>query len=261
MPNNNMAIMVGLGLAGLWFMNRQRGSQEDQVGQLTGASMMAAGEGTAPDAPFQAYSAPSDPIFFFNQGGQMTKVPGTNVPVGATSDEDIGIYPGIAGSKNPKKPTYVPELEFTVNKSIPPAGTSDDSPTTPEFAGTPATTVTASTIWDQEALIANANFMPLLAIQDVQGISILGSNVDIATLSSTDPFRAINVATGGVFTTTGEVLGEYTAGWQAARAANPLPAYVPQTWQQIEAASGLTSRQATSASWIERQEWDLDIGI
>jgi len=70
MPNNNMAIMVGLGLAGLWFMNRQRGSQEDQVDQLTGASMMAAGEGTAPDAPFQANSAPSDPIFFFNQGGQ-----------------------------------------------------------------------------------------------------------------------------------------------------------------------------------------------
>jgi len=55
--------------------------------------------------------------------------------------------------------------------------------------------------------------------------------------------------------TTGAVLGEYTAGWQAARAANPIPAYVPQTWQQIEAAA------ASSASWIERQEWDLDIGI
>jgi len=265
MPNNNMAIMVGLGLAGLWFMNRQRGSQEDQVGQLTGASMMAAGEGTAPDAPFQAYSASDNPIFAFNQGGQMTKVPGTNVTVGASSDEDIGIYPGqtddqVGGRTTSGKPQYVPELEFTVDKSIPPAGTSDDSPTTPEFAGTPALSVTASTIWDQEALIANANFMPLLAIQDVQGISILGSNVDIATLSSTDPFRALNV-TGDVFTTTGAVLGEYTAGWQAARAADPFPAYVPQTWQQIEAASGLTSRQATPAGWIERQEWDLDIGI
>jgi len=255
MPDNNMAIMVGLGLAGLWFMNRQRGSQEDQVEQLTGASMMAAGEGTAPDAPFQAYSAPSDPIFFFNQGGQMRKVPGTNVSLGASSDEDIGIYPGFAGSKTPNKPTYVPELEFTVDKSIPPAGTSDDSPTTPEFAGTPVLSVTASTIWDQESLIASANFMPLLAIQDVQGISILGSNVDIATVTSTDPFRAFNVTTGDVFTTTGGVLGEYTAGWQAARAADPVPAYVPQTWQQIEAAA------ASSASWIERQEWDLDIGI
>jgi hypothetical protein len=235
MPNNNMAIMVGLGLAGLWFMNRQRGSQEDQVGQLTGASMMAAGEGTAPDAPFQAYSAPASPIFFFNQGGQMTKVPGTNVPVRASSDEDIGTYPGSVGTKtNPKMPTYVPELEFTVEKTVPAAGTSDTSLTTPQFAGTPALSVTASTIWDQEALIASANFMPLLAIQDVQGISILGSNVDIATLSSTDPFRAINVTTGDVFKTTGEVLGEYTAGWQAARAADPVPAYVPQTWQQIE---------------------------
>ena len=235
MPNNNMAIMVGLGLAGLWFMNRQRGSQEDQVGQLTGASMMSSGEGTAPDAPFQAYSAPSDPIFFFNQGGQMTKVPGTNVPVGASSDEDIGIYPGSIGSKTePDKPVYVPDLEFTVEKTVPPAGTSDTSLTTPEFAGTPALSVTASTIWDQEALIANANFMPLLAIQDTQGISILQSNVDIATLTSTDKVRALNVTTGDVFTTTGAVLGEYTAGWQAARAANPVAAYVPQTWQQIE---------------------------
>jgi len=162
-------------------------------------------------------------------------VPGTNVPLGASSDEDIGIYPGSIGSKTTSgKPTYVPELEFTVDKSIPPAGTSDDSPTTPEFAGTPALSVTASTIWDQESLIAEANFMPLLAIQDVQGISILGSNVDIATLTSTDPFRGVNVTTGDVFTTTEAVLGEYTAGWQAARAANPQPAYVPQPWQQIE---------------------------
>jgi hypothetical protein len=262
MPDNNMAIMVGLGLAGLWFMNRQRGSQEDQVGQLTGASMMAAGEGTAPDAPFQAYSALSDPIFFFNQGGQMTTVPGTNVPLGASTDEDIGIYPGSIGSKTtPGKPQYVPELEFTVDPSTSPAGTSDTSPTTPEFEGTPALSVTASTIWDQQALIAQANFMPLLAVQDVEGISILGSNVDIATLTSTDPFRGINVTTGDIFTTTGAVLGEYTAGWQAARAADPQPAYVPQTWQQIEAASGLTSRQANPAPWLERQEWDLDIGI
>jgi hypothetical protein len=241
MANNNMAIMVGLGLAGLWFMNRQRGSQEDQVGQLTGASMMAAGEGTAPDAPFQAYSAPANPIFFFNQGGQMTKVPGTNVPLGASSDEDIGIYPG---GKNR------PELEFKVEKSIPPAGTSDDSPTTPEFAGTPALTVTASTFWDQQALIAEANFMPLLAIQDQSGLSILGANVDIATLSSKEQFRAVNVGTGDVFTTTATVLEEYTRGWQQAAAAAPGP--------QILVSQTVDSNQP---SWIERQEWDLDIGI
>jgi len=243
MATNNTFIMVGLGLAGLWFMNRQRGSQEDQVGQLTGASMMASGEGTAPDAPFLAYSGSSDPIFFFNQGGQMTQVPGTNVPVGASSDEDIGIYPGVKGSKTAEGGQYVPELEFTVAKSIAPAGTSDVSPTTPQFEGTPALSVTASTIWDQQALIANANFMPLLAIQDVQGISILGSNVDIATLTSADPFRAINVNTGDAFKTTGAVFGQYTTGWQAARAANPVAAYVPRTWQEIEAASGLTARQ------------------
>jgi len=247
MPDNNMAIMVGLGLAGLWFMNRQRGSQEDQVGQLTGAAMQASGEGTAP-APLGGGWGMLMP--FFDQTGGKPRVPSANIPRSASSDEDIGIYPGGG---------YKPELEFQIAKSIPPAGTSDDSPTTPEFAGTAPVSVTASTIWDQQALIAEANFMPLLAIQDVQGISILQSNVDIATLTSTDKFRAINVGTGDIFTTTGAVLGEYTAGWQAARAAAPAPAYVPQTWQQIEAASGLTSRQATA--WLERQEWDLDIGI
>ena len=240
MPDNNMAIMVGLGLVGLWFMNRQRGSQEDQVGQLTGAAMQASGEGTWPASQGSGL------------GELYSVMAGTNVPLGASSDEDIGIYPGGVNR---------PELEFEIEKSIPPAGTSDDSPTTPEFAGTAPLSVTASTIWDQEALIAQANFMPLLAIQDVQGISILQSNVDIATLTSTDKFRAINVGTGDVFTTTGAVLGEYTAGWQAARAANPVAAVVQQTWQQIEAASGLTSRQATAATWIERQEWDLDIGM
>jgi len=252
MAANNTFIMVGLGLAGLWFMNRQRGSQEDQAGQLTGAAMQASGEGTWPASPW-------------NGLGQLYSfMPGTNVPLRATSDEDIGIYRGGVNR---------PALEFTVEKTVPAAGTSDTSLTTRQFEGSPAATVTASTIWDQQALIAQANFMPLLAIQDVQGISILQSDVDIATLTSTDKFRGVNVTTGDVFTTTGAVLGEYTTGWQAARAAAPAPAYVPQTWQQIEAASGLTarqaasgltSRQATSPPWVDpysRQQWDLHIGI
>jgi len=208
---------VGLGLAGLWFMNRSRGSQEDQVGQLTGASMMAAGEGTAPNAPFQAYSAPANPIFFFNQGGKMGVVPGTNVPLAASTDEDIGVYPG-GGDKG--------ELEFEIDRSIPAPGTSDDSPINPLFSGTPAVEVTASTIWDQEALIANANFMPLLAIQDTGGggVNILGSNVDIATLSSKEHFRAVNVDTGFAFTTTGGVLGEYVRGFTGTPAEPPTTA-------------------------------------
>jgi hypothetical protein len=225
MAANNTFIMVGLGLAGLWFMNRQRGSQEDQAGQLTGAAMQASGEGTWPAS------------LGGGLGQLYTFMSGTNIPRGASSDEDIGVYPG-GGNQ--------PELEFKVSKSIPPAGTSDDSPTTPEFAGKAPVSVTASTIWDQQALIAEANFMPLLAIQDTQGISILQSNVDIATLTSTDKFRAINVGTGDIFTTTGAVLGEYTAGWQTARAANPVAAVVQQTWQQIEAASGLTARQGAA---------------
>lgn len=206
MPTNNTLIMMGLGVAALLWLNRGR-SEEDQAPQLAGASMMAAGEGTAPDAPFQEYSAPANPVFFFNQGGQMAKVPGSNVPMGASSDEDIGIYPGGQNK---------PELEFTVARSVPPVGTTDISPTTPEFAGTGPVEVTPATIWDEQAQIAQANFMPLLAIQDTAGggIDILGSNVDISNLSSKEQFRAFNVDTGFAFTAqSGEVLGEYVRGF------------------------------------------------
>ena len=143
----------------------------------------------------------------------MAQVPGTNVPRGASSDEDIGVYPG-GGNR--------PELEFEVARSMPPAGTTDISPTTPEFAGDPlgTSTVRASTYWDEQSLIASANFMPLLAIQDTAdggtmggGIDILGSNVDISNLSSKEQFRAVNMGTGFGFTTTGEVLSEYVRGF------------------------------------------------
>jgi len=207
MPDNNMFILMGLGMAALWFMNRG-GSQEDQVDQLAGAAMMASGEGTTPDAPFQTYSAPANPVFFFNQGGQMTKVPGTNVPVGASSDEDVGVYPG-GGNQ--------PELEFEIARSYPPAGTTDISPTTPEFAGSPRMDmkVTAASVWDEQALVASANFMPLLAIQDTGGggVDIIGANVDISTLSSKEQFRAVNLDTGFAFTTTPTVLAEYVRGF------------------------------------------------
>jgi len=224
MPTNNTFIMMGLAMAGLWFMNRQRGSQEDQVDQLTGAAMMASGEGTAPDAPFMPFSGPADPVFFFNQGGQMTKVPGAGVPFGATSGEDIGQYPGGG---------YQPELEFEIAKGVPAPGTSDDSPINPEFSGG-AANVFPSTIWNDQAAIATANAMPLLAIQDAKGggIKIVGSNVDISTLSSKEQFRAVSFSdptgdiTGG-FTTTGEVLAEYVRGFNTSAAETPTPVPVP----------------------------------
>jgi hypothetical protein len=213
MPDNNMMIMMGLGMAALWFMNRG-GSQEDQVDQLAGASMMASGEGTTPDAPFQEYSAPSQPVFFFNKGGQMAEIPGTNVPVAASSGEDIGVYPG--GQNRP-------ELEFTVARSNPPVGTTDISPTTPEFAGNGAASVTASTVWDQQALIATENVMPLIGIETSdEGLwNPVQSNVDIANLSSKESFRAVNLDTGHAFTTTGEVLAEYVRGFAGSQ---PAPA-------------------------------------
>ena len=206
MPENNTLIMLGLGAAALFLWNNRGASQDAQTDQLTGAAMMAAGEGTAPDAPFQAYSAPANPVFFFNQGGEMAQIPGTNVPLRASADEDIGVYPG---GKNQ------PELEFTVARGIPPTGTSDISPGNPLFAGSPNADITPSTGWDQQAQIAEANFMPLLAIQDTagSGIDILGSNVDISNLSSKEQFRAVNVDTNFAFTTTGAVLGEYVRGF------------------------------------------------
>ena len=223
MADNNMLILAGLGMAAFWFMNRG-GSQEDQVDQLAGAAMMASGEGTTPDAPFQAYSAPANPVFSFNRGGQMAQVPGTNVPMASSSGEDIGIYPG--GQNRP-------ELEFTVARSVPPEGTSDISPTTPEFEGTQKTSVTASTVWDQQALIASANFMPLLAIGDNGGgvdigggVSILAANTDISTMSSKEDFRAVNLDTGFAFTTSGAVLQEYVRGFTDTPASSTGPATV-----------------------------------
>ena len=192
MPTNNTFIMMGLGMAALWFMNNRGGSEDDQVDQLAGAAMMASGEGTAPNAPFQQWSSPGNPSFFFNEGGQMTKVPGAPIPFDATSGEDIGSYPG-GGDQ--------PELEFEVARSNPPTGTTDPSPTTPEWEGFGDDWFITSTIWDDQAAIAAANAMPLLAVQTEGGkIAVLGSNVDISTLSSDEGFRAINVGTGDVFT-------------------------------------------------------------
>ena len=192
MPTNNTFIMMGLAMAGLWFMNNRGGSEDDQVDQLAGAAMMASGEGTAPNAPFQAYSAPGNPSFFFNEGGQMTKVPGAPVPFDATAGEDIGSYPGGRDQ---------PELEFEVERSDPPIGTTDPSPTTPEWAGFGDDSFITSTIWDNQAAIAAANAMPLLAVQTEGGkIAVLGSNVDISTLSSNEGFRVIVSGTGDVFT-------------------------------------------------------------
>jgi hypothetical protein len=178
MPDNNMFIMMGLGVAALWFFNNRGGSQEGQVDQLAGAAMMASGEGTAPDAPFQEYSAPANPVFFFNQGGQMAQVPGTNVPVRSSSDEDIGVYPG-GGNQ--------PELEFKVARSFPPVGTTDISPTTPEFSGDPLGTspVKSSSVWDDPVQIGGTtDYSALMAIEG----AIAGLADNIATMSSKEVF-------------------------------------------------------------------------
>jgi hypothetical protein len=218
MPDNNMMIMLGLGAAALWFMNRG-GSEEDQAGQLTGAAMMASGEGTSPDAPFSALDAAN----WFNLGRSV--IPGTNVPVAASTGEDIGVYPG--GAK-------VPELEFTVARGsdgTAAAGTSDVSPGNPLFGGAKFGSVTAASIWDEQSEIAAANFMPLLALQNQDqgfsgykgfdiggGVDIIGANVDIATLSSKEKFRATNIESPGAvssgFTTSAAVLTEYVQGFK-----------------------------------------------
>ena len=139
----------------------------------------------------------------------MAQIPGTNVPKGASTDEDIGVYPGG---------TNRPELEFEIQSFGDAIGTTDNSPINPVFQTSQLGAVEASTIWDQQALIANSNFMPLLAIQDTfgpigGGIDILGSNVNISNLSSKEQFRAVNLDTGFNFVTNSEVLGEYVQGF------------------------------------------------
>jgi hypothetical protein len=257
MPDNNMFILAGLGMAAIWFMNRG-GSQEDQVDQLAGAAMMASGEGTTPDAPFQAYSAPGNPVFFFNQGGQMTKVPGTNVPVNASGDEDIGVYPGGDNQG---------ELEFTVDRGATAVGTSDKSPINPLFEGAPQGAVVASTVWDQQSLIAGSNFMPLLAIGDDGGggVNILGSNVDISNLSSKEQFRATDLTTGAIsggFVTTGQVLGEYVRGFTGdyvPGAANRFDPAAAAAAYPVDNAIVISQTQPQRAAWID--ETDLDLGF
>lgn len=139
----------------------------------------------------------------------MTKVPGTNVPVAASSGEDVGVYPG-GGDQ--------PELEFTIESGPVAVGTSDKSPINPLFEGAPQGPVVASTVWDQQSLIAGANFMPLLAIGNTGGggVNILGSSVDISNLSSKEQFRSTDLTTGAIsggFVTTESVLGEYVRGF------------------------------------------------
>jgi len=144
----------------------------------------------------------------------MAEIPGTNVPVAASSGEDIGVYPG--GQNRP-------ELEFTVARSMPPAGTSDISPTTPEFAGKAPTSITASTVWDQQAFIATSYDMPLMGIETTDdGVwNPVQSNVDISNLSSKESFRAVNLDTGHAFTTNMEVMAEYVRGFVGSQ---PAPA-------------------------------------
>ena len=174
----------------------------------------------------------------------MTKVPGTNVPVAASSGEDVGVYPG-GGNR--------PELEFTIANNTAATGTSDRSPNTPEFRGPGASQVTASTVWDQQALIASANFMPLLAIGDTGGggVNILGSNVDISNLSSKEYFRATNLGSPGAitsgFTTTGAVLGEYVRGFTDTPPAAPT--------------SGVVVSQTVPSAPVEFFPMDYETGL
>jgi hypothetical protein len=222
MPTNNTMIMLGLGAAALWFLGNRGENGEDQVDQLTSSAMMAAGEGTSPNAPFMPLSMPSDPVFFFNQGGEMAQTPYSGVPSAARAGEDIGQH--ISGRSQP-------ELEFKVARNNAAVGTSDQSPTTPQFAGGTVreSDLVPSTLWDDPIAIAEANKMPMLAIQDTGsweigtgGIKILGANVDIATLSSKDQFRAVQVDASGApslgaitggFTTDADTLAQYVQGF------------------------------------------------
>lgn len=235
MPTDNNLILLGMGLAAFWMFQNRNGSQEGQVDQLTGAAMMASGEGTNPDAPFSPYSTPTNPVFFWNRGGGMSVVPEQPVELAATYDEDIGVYPG---GKN------VPELHFTMESSQPPPGTSDTSPTTPEFEGdedlffsgdTPRTPPD-----DAAADARKTLFIDWGPVSDPVP-SLWGASEDISNLDSKEKFVAVQ-PDNFQFTTSLDVLGEYVQGFTAtppgpvtnAAVVNPTP-YVDVPWWHVDA--------------------------
>jgi hypothetical protein len=177
-------LIVGLGAAALWMFGR--GTENNLVDTASTAS----GMGAAPRQPEFV------PIVF--------NVPGTNVPWAASTDEDIGVYPG---------PVQRGALDFSVATGPVAAGTSDNSPVNPAFTSSQPSEIVTNA-WENAAAIAAANDTPIVKIRETMTGGV-AATTNIATLSSKEQFTVLSdhSAFPSTFQTTPDVLVEYVAGF------------------------------------------------
>lgn len=211
MPTNDTLILLGLGAAALWMLGR--GGQSS----LVDTASMASGMGAAPRQPAIRTLE--------------WRIPGTNVPVASSTDEDIGVYPG---------PVQLGALDFSIPVGPVAAGTSDNSPVKPAFQQTQQQTIVTNA-WENAQQIAAANATPLVAIRDTIGGG-LETSTNIATLSSKEKFTAHNVDTGFTFHTSPSVLQEYVQGFTGTPPAGNGPVWEAPEWATFaEPATGASS--------------------
>jgi hypothetical protein len=204
-------LLLGLGAAALWMFGR--GEESSLVDTASTASGMGA-------APRQPVALPAG-----------LKIPGTNVPAAASTDEDIGVYPG---------PVQRGALDFAIPVGPVAVGTSDNSPVKKAFQETQPQTIVHN-YWEQPEQIAQTNAMPMVAIRDTIGGG-LETTTNIATLDSKEKFRAVNVDTGFTFHTSPGVLEEYVQGFTGTPPVEEGPVWEAPEWATFaEPVTGASS--------------------
>lgn len=100
---------------------------------------------------------------------------------------------------------------------------------------------------------------PVLLEEDmpIQVLAPIGGGV-VVTIQGNDETTVVtsgvNLTGASYFSTRGTIVEAINQGYF-----DPVPEYVPRSWQQIEADAADVRDEA--AAWIGRQEWDLDLGI
>lgn len=197
-------LILGLGAAALWMFGR--GGESSLVDTASAASGMGAG-------PRQPWPSPAG-----------FKIPGTNVPAASSTDEDIGVYPGLVQRG---------ALDFSISTGPVAAGTTDISPVKPAFQQTQPLEIVTNA-WEDPGRIAQTNAVPTVLIRDTFSGG-LETTTNIATLESKEKFRAVNVETGFSFHTSPGVLEEYVQGFTGSPAEDVGP-----TWEEPEWATFAT---------------------
>jgi hypothetical protein len=204
-------LLLGLGAAALWMLGR--GGQTSLVDTASTASGMGA-------APRQPVALPAG-----------IKIPGTNVPAASSTDEDIGVYPGVVQRG---------ALDFAIPLGPVAAGTTDISPVKPAFQQTQPQKIVTNA-WENPDEISEANATTTVLIRDTFGGG-LETTTNIATLSSKETFKAVNVDSGFTFHTSPGVLQEYVEGFTGTPPVEEGPAWEAPEWATFaEPVTGASS--------------------